>query len=133
MFRRKLSALDYHNPGGFSCRGEGPRPPRGLRDPLRGLRFSSRGSAPPHATPGPSGQPGPQASRRPGPAQGPLTTPSGPSQALLVRGVPFFAVFSWFFSLKGRCGRRYGEAVCTPGDRLLHGVGSGLVSLSRLI
>lgn len=23
MFRRKLSALDYHNPAGFNCRGEG--------------------------------------------------------------------------------------------------------------
>lgn len=42
MFRRKLSALDYHNPAGFNCRGEGLR---GGRDGL-GLALRSRPTKP---------------------------------------------------------------------------------------
>lgn len=37
MFRRKLTALDYHNPAGFNCRGERARPrPRPARPPTSG-------------------------------------------------------------------------------------------------
>lgn len=31
MFRRKLTALDYHNPGGFDCTGE-----RNIADEISG-------------------------------------------------------------------------------------------------
>ena len=34
MFRRKLTALDYHNPAGFNCKGEEAAPgPQRVRDP----------------------------------------------------------------------------------------------------
>uniref|UniRef100_G1PYP4 RNA transcription, translation and transport factor protein n=1 Tax=Myotis lucifugus TaxID=59463 RepID=G1PYP4_MYOLU len=49
MFRRKLTALDYHNPAGFNCKGEAPAgPPRGQGPRCRrALRRRTRAGLPP--------------------------------------------------------------------------------------